>query len=481
MSWHPAYRDWVLTPDYDFARRYLREHLLDALTAHARTVAELPSAQSAAARAALAALEAGLGRLRQGALPDRADDVPDLYFQVQRWLEADVGAEALGWLRLGLSRNDLDMTVYLLRARSTSLTRLRALLELQVGLLDLAEAHLQTLMIAHTHHQPGQPTTVAHYLCAQAAVVERDVLRSLEALSRLDRCPLGAAALAGSSHPLDREQAAARLGFAEPIVSTYDAVASADWQLDVAAVAQSVAITVSRLLCDLLVWAGESVLHLDDGLVQGSSIMPQKRNPVALEHARTRCSRALGVAQAVLLPGHNIPFGDLNDFGPDAQGALQTLHQLLLGALELTLACLRGCRFDVSALERRVEMSDTTATELADELVRSTGCPFPEAHRVVAALVRYLADAGRPLTLAQPADLAAVGGPAMPVEAMAAALSPRAFVERRNGLGGPAPAAVRVHLAALRQRSGRYHEAVEGITARIDAALETLRGSGKDV
>ena len=257
-------------------------------------------------------------------------------------------------------------------------------------------------------------------------------------------------------------------------------MAAADWQVDVASVAQSVALTCSRLLCDLIAWAGSGVLKLDDGLVQGSSIMPQKRNPVALEHARTRCSRALGVAQAVMLPSHNIPFGDLNDFGPDAQGALQTLHQLLLGGLELTLACLRGCRFDTSLLERQVAASDTTATELADELVRTAGCSFPDAHHHAAALVARMAQAGRPFSQAGADDLIAVGGPAVATETLAAAISPRAFVERRSGLGGPAPVAVRVHLRALRERSGEYHGAVDGMTARIDAARQQLRGPGKD-
>lgn len=478
MSWHPAYHDWVLAADYTFAERYLKATFIDVLVAHTRTVAQLPTCR--AHEHELASLEAGLQRLRSTVLPPKPADCPDLYFALQRALEADVGASAAGWLRLGLSRNDLDMTVYVLRARATSLARLRALQAAQAALLDLAEAHLDTLFIAHTHHQPGQPTTVAHYLCAQAAVVERDVERSLQALERLDRCPLGAAALAGSSHPLDRHAAARRLGFGEPVASTYDAVAAADWQADVAFVAQSVALTTSRLLCDLITWAGSGALRLDDALVQGSSIMPQKRNPVALEHARTRCSRALGVAQAVLLPSHNIPFGDLNDFGPDAQGALQTLHQLLLGGLELTHACLRGCSFDIEALARQVAVTDTTATELADELVRTGGCSFPEAHRTVAALVSHMARTGRPFNRAEPADLAAVGGPALPTGALQSALSPRAFVERRDGYGGPAPVAVSVHLRALRERSGQYHGAVDGLTARIEAAQQRLRGSGKD-
>jgi argininosuccinate lyase len=478
MTWHPAYRDWVLAPDYAFAERHLTDLFLDTLVAHARGVAALPLAQPHADE--LAALEAGLQRLRTTALPPRPDACPDLYFALQRALEADVGSAPLGWLRLGLSRNDLDMTVYVLRARDTALRRLGALLALHGALLDLAEEHVETVMIASTHHQPGQPTTVGHYLAAMAAAIERDVERALQALERLDRCPLGAAALAGTSHPLDREASARRLGFRASVASTYDAVSAADWQVDVAHVAQSVALTLSRLLTDLIAWASAGVLRLDDGLVQGSSIMPQKRNPVALEHARTRCSRTLGVAQAVALPGHNIPFGDLNDFGPDAQGALQSLHQLLLGALELTTACLRGCSVDIAALARSVAATDTTATELADELVRTGGRTFPEAHRDVAALLAHMAREGRPLGQAEPADLLAAGGPPLDPVVLRESLAPHAFVARRSGLGGPAPVAVRVHLRALRERAGRYHGAVDGMTARIDTARQQLRGSGKD-
>jgi argininosuccinate lyase len=182
MTWHPAYRDWVLAPDYAFAERHLTDLFLDTLVAHARGVAALPLAQPHADE--LAALEAGLQRLRTTALPPRPDACPDLYFALQRALEADVGSAPLGWLRLGLSRNDLDMTVYVLRARDTALRRLGALLALHGALLDLAEEHVETVMIASTHHQPGQPTTVGHYLAAMAAAIERDVERALQALER---------------------------------------------------------------------------------------------------------------------------------------------------------------------------------------------------------------------------------------------------------------------------------------------------------
>lgn len=478
MPWHRAYVGRVLAPDHAFAAEHLHVAFLDALTAHVRTVARLPVAAPHAAT--LARLEAALARQRQEPPPRPEPDVPDLYFGLQRRLAEELGDDALGWLRLGLSRNDLDMTVYLLAAREALLRVARLAGALRGALLDLAERHLDTVVIARTHHQPAQPTTLAHYLAAAADMVGRDHERLLATLARLDRCPLGAAALAGSSHPLDRAFAAAALGFSGPIDNTYDAVASADWQMDLAGLGQTMGVGLSRLVHDLVDAAADGWLRLPDDLVQGSSIMPQKRNPVVLEHARTRFSRAAGAAQMLAFSGHNVPYGDVNDVGPDVQEALSTLLGALEGGLELLLAALTGASVDVARLAAAAAATDTTATELADELVRTRGLAFPEAHRVVASLVARMARRGRPLQEAGPDDLVAVGGPDIGADAMAEALSPAAFVRRRHGMGGPAADVVRAMVTRSRAELAEYHRVVDATTARIDAALRHLRTPGKD-
>lgn len=478
MPWHRAYVGRVLAPDHTFAAQHLHAAFLDAMTAHVRTVARLPVAAEHAAT--LARLEAALARQRDEPPPPPEPDVPDLYFALQRRLAEDVGDAPLGWLRLGLSRNDLDMTVYLLAARQALLRVAHLSGALRAALLDLAEGHLDTVIIARTHHQPAQPTTLAHYLTAAGAMIGRDHERLLGALARLDRCPLGAAALAGSSHPLDRPYAAAALGFARPVENTYDAVASADWQMDLAALGQTMGVGLSRLVHDLVDAAAEGWLRLPDDLVQGSSIMPQKRNPVVLEHARTRLSRAAGAAQMVAFSGHNVPYGDVNDVGPDVQEALSTLLGALEGGLELLVAALAGAEIDEARLASAAAATDTTATELADELVRTCGLPFPEAHRVVAALVTAMAQRGRPLQQAGPDDLVAVGGPVIGADAMAEALSPAAFIRRRSGMGGPAPEVVRAMITRSRAELAEYHRVVDATAARIDAALRHLRTPGKD-
>jgi len=477
--WHRAYVDHVLAPDHGYAARQMHATFLDALTAHLRTVGRLDAARDQ--QRAIDGLDAALRRQRGEPPPGHDPGVPDLYFGLQRRLAHELGEEPLAWLRLGLSRNDLDMTVYVMAVRERLLALARGLGELQAALLDQAEAHLGTVVVARTHHQPAQPTTLAHVLAAAASVLARDHERVLGTLGRLDRCPLGAAALAGSSHPLDRIWSAAALGFAAPVANTYDAVAASDWQLDVAALGQTIGIGLSRLVHQLIQAAEEGWLRLADDLVQGSSIMPQKRNPVVLEHARTRCSRAAGAAQQVAFSSHNVPFTDLNDAGTDAQEALHLVLASLAAGVDLLLAALRGATWDLEDLAARAAATDTTATELADELVRTVGVPFPAAHRIAASLVRRLAEQGRPLQQATPADLAAAGGPDLGPAALAEALSPAAFVARRGGLGGPAPAAVVVHLAALRAGLAEYHRAVDTMTARIDGALRVLRSPREDV
>ena len=474
MPWHPSYRGRVLEPDYLFASRHLVPHFLHALCAHLQAVGRLEVARGPEAQAEIAALRRALEGLQSAPLPAQGPDVPDAYFALQRELEGNLGAHVVSWLRIGLSRNDLDMTVYRMRARELLLRSGEQLTTLRRALLAKAEAHLETVLIAQTHHQPGQPTTVAHYLSAVESLLARDAERLLGAYGRLNRCPLGAAALAGSSFELDRELTASLLGFDGPVENTYDAVASSDWEVEVVGVAQSVALNLSRFVCDLLAWAATGWFRLPDGLVQGSSIMPQKRNPVALEHARTRFSRALGAASMVLYSSHNIPYADLNDFGPDVQGALQMQHVQLEGGIELLLACLEGGDFDVDRLRAAAAATDTTATELADELVREGHLPFPEAHALVARLVARLQGEARPLAQAEVRDVTDLGGPALDQAALRAALDPEAFVRRRGG-GGPAPHAMAEQLQRARRRAERDASALEGRRQALSSAREQRR------
>ena len=477
---HKVYRDNVLMPDYRFARQHLALHFLDAMTAHVMTVARLDDAVVRAHQQDISELLRVLAGLRQESLPEYDESVPDLYFAFNSRLEAKLGQRPVSFLRMGLSRNDLDMTVYKMRTRELLLAIIQHLCNLRSALLNQAEAHLETILIAQTHHQPGQPTTVAHYLAAIDNALSRDLERLFEAYGRLNTCPLGSAALAGSSHALDRHYTAELLGFDAPVSNTYDAVASADWQVEFVTRLQNLALTLSRFIHDLLHWAAEGVYVLHDGLVQGSSIMPQKRNPVALEHARTRFSRTLGSSQMVLYSSHNIPYADLNDFGPDIQGALVSLVIQLDGGLSLLTACLEEGHFDRAKLARNAERTDTTATELADELTRHHDLSFQAAHQLAAALIHKLCQEGRLLQDARASDVLELGGPVISEAELRDALDPTAFVRRRSGYGGPAPEVVKGHLTRARQKLQENLDTLAQLQARLARVREMLAAAGKE-
>ncbi len=476
--WHPAYREGVLAADFRFAAEHLLHHFIDAMTAHLDTVLRMPAYAGADVQERGAALRRALVALHDEPAPQQDADVPDLYFALQRRLEERFGDD-VGLIRVGLSRNDLDMTVYRMHGRHHHLEVGRRLLTLRALLLTRARQHLNTILIAETHHQPGQPTTVAHYLGAVEEQFSRDSQRLVQAYDRMNRSPLGAAALAGSSHPLDRQFTALRLGFDGPVANTYDAVASADWEFDLVSVAQSIALGAGRFVTDLLTWAATGRYRLGDDLVQGSSIMPQKRNPVSLEHARTKLSRVVGAAGMFFFSSHNIPFTDLNDFGPDIQGALASQHRQLRGALDLLGACLAGGDFDARKLAEAAAATDTTATELADVLAREHGMPFPAAHGVAAKLVRVLSEQGRPLTTATPAQLVAAGGPRLAAEEVTAALDPAAFVRRRAGLGMPAPEVMDTQLARAAERLEADSQALRERVSTLERVTSKLRARGE--
>lgn len=480
MRFHQVYSDHVLMPDFRFAKQHLAEHFLDAMTAHVRTVKRLDNPKVKAHQAEIERLEQALSNLRNEDLPDYDADVPDLYFAFNQRLEAHLGQDVVSFLRMGLSRNDLDMTVYKLRTRDLLLRAIAHLGDLRSQLLNQAEAHLGTILIAQTHHQPGQPTTVAHYLCAIDNALSRDMDRLFDAFGRLNTCPLGSAALAGSSHALDRDFTAKELGFDAPVSNTYDAVASSDWQVEFVGVMQSIALTLSRFINDLIDWASRGVYVLGDGLVQSSSIMPQKRNPVALEHARTRFSRTLGSSQMVLYSSHNIPYADLNDFGPDIQGALISLFIQMDGGMALLSACLEEGMFDEAKLDKEAKRSDTTATELADVLTRDYGLSFQASHKLAAALVGLCSSQGRSLQEATPQDLSELGGPTLEEGVLHNALDPKTFVERRSGVGGPAPGTVREHMTLARQSLDQNLDRLTQLQTGLAEIRQNVAGPRKE-
>jgi argininosuccinate lyase len=357
---------------------------------------------------------------------------------------------------------------------------------LRRSLLDLAARHRHTIFAVHTHTQRAQPTSVAHYMLAVVEQLERDAARLKAAYASTNRSPLGSCAITGTGFPIDRQLTSDLLGFCGPTGNTYGSIATVDYLLESAAAASVLFVGLGRFLQDLLLWstAEFSYLRLGDGFVQSSSIMPQKRNPVALEHARAIASKSLGQAQAILTAVHNTPFGDIVDTEDDLQPLVCSMFRDGVRAVTLVASALGTAEFDPERLEARAADGWTTLTELADTLVREHQLPFKRAHAIAAALVAARQEQPqRPLSeLLAGASARVLGAPLSYSDArLAEVLSPRHFVDVRRTPGGPAPeetaraiAASIAQLAADEQWAATAERALDDARRRLAARAAAL-------
>ncbi len=476
----PGYVAHVLAPRYAFACREEFPHLRDVLLAH---VLMLRRQRILADDIAAVTLEALAGS-RPESLPPYDPRWEDLYFALEECVASASGGR--GEFRLALSRNDAWAAVARLMLREQVLALLDALDGLREAVLDQAERHRQTLMMACTHHQHAQPTTVAHYLLAVAAALHRCADRYHQALARLNLSPLGAGALTTTGFPIDRAYVADLLGFRGVIENSYDAVAASDHIVELAGAHAVLATVLGRVVHDLLGWASSEVdaLRLPPEMIQTSSIMPQKRNPVALEHVRSALSRALGACLGVWASSHNVPFGDVNDPVDDLLPALTGLHRDLGAAIELLQRIVARATIRPEAWDRMLRGTFATGTELADTLVRAGGLRFPEAHAVVARLVAERRERNLTFDGVGPDDVAGAAAAAigrdvrLPAAEIATALDPAGFVARREATGGPGPGATTAMLRTARAdlaRSRAATQAVRETIARARIRRETER------
>ena len=442
MRFAPEYVTYVLNENFEDAKANFLSPLMALHYAHLVMLAE----QGIVSRADAHAIRAALDSVSEDQVRSVVYDgtYEDLFFYLDRLIIDACGADVAGRLHTARSRNDIAMTTYRMRQRECLLDLLAATLDLRRSLLWLISQHHDTVFAVHTHTQRAQPTTVAHYLLAVVEQVERDATRLKGAFERTNMNPLGACAITGTGFNIDRKLTSDLLGFAAPTVNTYGSIATIDYLLESASAAMVLVTGMGRFVQDLLLWstAEFDYVRLGDGFVQGSSIMPQKRNPVALEHARVIGSKAVGQAQAVMTAVHNTPFGDINDTEDDLQPLVFSMFKDSLRAVRIVAAALRTAQFDAARLEARAGDGWTTLTELADTLVREQGIPFSAAHAISAKFVaarqhdpaRRLADILREASanvLPAPLDYSE--------QRLEDILSPRHFVMIRRTYGGPAP------------------------------------------
>jgi argininosuccinate lyase len=372
----------------------------------------------------------------------------DLFFSMQDMLRRSAGDEAAGNLQIARSRNDLDVALCRWVVREGLLNVVQQCNRLRHRVLAMARTHLDTIMPAYTHAQPAQPTTLAHYLSAVAAFLERDTARFQAAYSRTNVSPLGAVALTTTGFPIDRVYLAQLLGFDAPVENSYDAVGGADYQAEVAATIQVAAASLSRFVTDLIFWATKeaAALRIGGEFLQISSNMPQKRNPVVLEHVRTQLGYLYADAQGVITLHHNTPLGDVNDIDDPIFRLLFRLLDYAIGIYELLEAVLTTAVWDTTHLANRAAEEFITATELADTLVREAGLTFLQAHQVVSQLVENALKTGLREVKAVHLDAAAMATLRRPLglsdKLVGDALRPSHFIAIRTIPGGPAPTAM---------------------------------------
>ncbi|MBV9991088.1 MAG: argininosuccinate lyase [Alphaproteobacteria bacterium] len=436
-----------ITPSIDFDKRLAGEDL-EGSRAHVRMLAAQGIVSEADRDAILGGLDA-IGKEIDGGSFVFKRALEDIHLNIESRLAELIG-DAAGRLHTARSRNDqvaTDFRLWLRGACSRMDDRLDAL---QRALLGQAEAHVETIMPGFTHMQPAQPITFAHHCLAYVEMLSRDRGRFADARMRLNESPLGAAALAGTSFPIDREATAKALGFARPMRNSLDAVSARDFALEFLGAASISMTHLSRLAGELVQWTspGFGFVRLSDAFTTGSSIMPQKRNPDAAELVRGKTGRVLGdfVALAVVVKGLALAYG--SDLQEDKERVFDAAD-----TLELSLAAMAGMIADLTvnaeAMRRAAEAGYPTATDLADWLVRVLKMPFRDAHHVAGSIVRQAETLGVGLDKVPLSDMQSVE-PRITNDVFAV-LTLEASLNSRQSPGGTAPARVREQIAFWRE------------------------------
>jgi argininosuccinate lyase len=374
----------------------------------------------------------------------------DIHLNVESRL-ADIVGDAAGRLHTARSRNDQVVTDLRLWTRAACGRIDGALASLQVTLLAQAEVHVETIMPGFTHMQPAQPVTFGHHCLAYIEMLARDRGRFSDAHRRLNECPLGAAALAGTSFPIDRHLTAQTLGFEQPMRNSLDAVSARDFALEFLSAAVIAATNLSRLAEEIVLWVSPAYnfLKLSDGFSTGSSIMPQKRNPDAAELVRGKTGRVLGnfVALATVMKGLALAYA--KDLQEDKENLFAAAD-----ALELCLAAMSGMVSDWSVnaegMRMRAQSGFPTATDLADWLTRVKGAPFRTAHRVAGQVVKRAEELDLALERVPLAEMQKIE-PAITSDVFDL-LSVAASVNSRQSFGGTAPVRVREQIQYWREK-----------------------------
>jgi argininosuccinate lyase len=402
-----------------------------------------------------AAIGEGLERVsdeyEQGGVPDDLA-LEDIHMATESRLAALIGPVA-GRLHTARSRNDQVATDFRLWVRDAIDAVDEGLASLQRALVTRADEHADSVMPGFTHLQSAQPVTLGHHLLAYYEMIRRDRSRFRDARARMNECPLGSAALAGTGFPIDRVATAHALGFDRPTANSLDAVSDRDFALDYLSAAAQCALHLSRLAEEIVLWASQpfGFVALSDQWSTGSSIMPQKRNPDAAELVRGHAGRITGCLVSLMMTMKGLPLAYSKDMQDDKPPVFEA-HDLLALSIAAMTGMVETLHFRTDRMRAAAEAGFATATDLADRLVRVAGVPFREAHHVTGAVVKAAEAKGCTLAELSLEELRAID-PRVDADARAA-LSIDASVAARTSEGGTAPTRVREAIAIARDELG---------------------------
>jgi argininosuccinate lyase len=438
----------AINASIDVDKRLAEEDIAGS-KAHAAMLAKTGVLSKADAAAIDAGLDQVLGEIRDGKL-SYSKALEDIHMNVESRLKEIIG-EPAGRLHTARSRNDQVATDFRLWVKSACGMRIRQIETLMKALLAQAEAHAGSVMPGFTHLQTAQPVTFGHHLMAYVEMLSRDHGRFGDAIARMNESPLGAAALAGTGFPIDRDMTAAALGFEKPMANSLDAVSARDFALEALAALAICAGHLSRLAEELVIWSSAQFgfVRLSDAWSTGSSIMPQKRNPDAAELVRAKTGKALGALVGLFTIMKGLPLAYSKDMQEDKATTFEAFH-----ALDLSLQAMTGMISTMTPNVERMRASAasgfSTATDLADWLVRTLNIPFREAHHITGAAVKAAEQAGVALPDLPLATLQGIE-PRITQDVFAV-LTVEASVASRQSYGGTAPVRVREQIAAWKER-----------------------------
>ena len=485
----PTYRDTVLAPLFEGVKANFAAYMAQINKAHLVMLAETGILTWPDARAIAAALSDIDATIDIASL-SYTGEYEDYFFVVEAALRDRLG-DLGGALHTARSRNDMDHTLFKMALRQRTDVMLQKITSLCDALIQKAEAEAETLIVAYTHGQPAQPTTFGHYLSAVVEVLLRDAARLNAAANGLEHCPMGAAAITTSGFPIDRGRVADLLGFEELLLNAYGCIASVDYVTALYSALKLVFVHLGRVVQDMGYWAAFEVgqLYVPNNLVQISSIMPQKRNPVPIEHMRHLASVSAGRCDVIVNTMHNTPYTDMNDSEGEVQQAGYDAFASGARMIDLLTAFLPACSINADHVSKTTDAACITITELADTLVRDEGLTFRQAHEIAAHTAKAVIAQSEPLRQGYGAFITAFAAEAgrdtiLTEDRFQQVTSARHFVEMRNRPGGPAPEALHAALAQYqntlnelttehRARNQRHSDARTALDTAFMSYVET--------